>query len=146
MNTLESSIILDFKNYVSISDIVEKHKELGVTTYIITEIIKRNGIKRNKSNKMLQLFGEKPSNIKVIDHNIPKVPIVSVTKNSITDTMDELLQRSKNTINECNINSERRQLKKKYESANMDELDALLKKCELTNEKAKNSLSKKNNT
>jgi len=28
----------------------------------------------------------------------------------------------------------------------MDELDALLKKCELTNEKAKNSLSKKNNT
>jgi hypothetical protein len=125
---MDKEFVVDYNSNMEMSDMLIKYN-ISLSTYF--KLLKNLNLKRCRrntvTNRLLNLCNipitstsivkhKLPNNIKVIDHNIPKVPIVNVTKNSITDTMDELLQRSKNTINECNINTERRKNKKILEN------------------------------
>jgi len=125
---MDNNFILDYNSNLKIQDMLIKYEISSSTYFRLLRNLNLKRCRRNTISNRIQNICNTPiisapivkpklsSNIKVIDHNIPKVPIVNVTKNSITDTMDELLKRSKNTINECNINTERRKNKKILEN------------------------------
>jgi hypothetical protein len=111
MNKIENDIIIDFKNFLSIEDIVNKHIDIGLSVHIVKQIIKSNNLIRDRPSKMLKIFGnnKKHNNVKILNTNIPKVPIVNVTRQPIN--INKILENANDAIKKCDESTNRKKIK-----------------------------------
>jgi len=118
---MDKEFIIDYNSNMKMSDMLIKY-EICMTTYFkLLKNLNLHRCRRNTvTNRLLNLCNipiistpitkpKLPLNIKIIDHNIPKVPIVSVTKNSINE-LDSILEKCDKAISESKIQSDKRKI------------------------------------